>query len=551
MNVEERKQQARLFEQQGEFADALELYEAALAELEGTPEIWRELPLYVKAGDLSLKMGDSSGAIAHYEKAARAYAAYGSSKSVIALCTKILRVNSEHTHAFLRLVRLMIERDHLAEARLVLLEYSERMKLPKARFVLEGMADRSDEELKPLLELLLEMGGRYEYARAQGRDESTSTETVEEKSAPEEDGTAEDSDDTGTADGESLQLEQRFESGFEQQSDEDSAEEGLVDPEPEHPFESAEEPGSEDEVVSEEEPEQASGEDTAPPTETSPTEDDVQWVDEQAYQSMPMPRASRKVLFREGVDRKNKPKALWIGLGIAAVIVVGGLSLLLFGVISFGGDDAGRDSPVAVPEVDAADSAQIAGGNIADSTGTAGDSSPAGVNEPDVSEEQDEAAAGQASALPGADDSTGVAVAEVDSARGEAVTGDTVPTDQPAVIDDPPAAQASPDLPTGQGVMVQDFDIESTTEFTVNGRVVFTVMQVLGTGEQLTLNAVYYGEDIDSAPGTDEMTLTPLVGDTTTAIMHFNGYAVEARAVVSASVLETLLSRLVEVPPSN
>jgi hypothetical protein len=542
VNVEERKQQARLFEQQGEFADALELYEAALAELEGTPEIWRELPLYVKAGDLSLKMGDSSGAIAHYEKAARAYAAYGSSKSVIALCTKILRVNSEHTHAFLRLVRLMIERDHLAEARLVLLEYAERMKLPKAGFVLEGMADRSDEELKPLLELLLEMGGRYEYARAQGRDESTSTETVEEKSAPEEGGTAE---------GESFQLEQRFESGLEPQSNEDSAEDGLVDPEPEHPFESAEEPGSEDEVVSEEMPEQASGEDTAPPTEVVPVEDDVQWVDEEAYQSMPMPRASRKVLFREGVDRKNKPKALWIGLGVAAVIVVGGLSLLLFGVISFGGDDAGGDSPVAVPEVDAADSAQIAGGNIADSIGTAGDSSPAGVNEPDVREEQDEAAAGQASALPGADDSTGVAVAEVDSAQGEAVTGDTVPTDQPAVIDDPPAAQASPDLPTGQGVMVQDFDIQSTTEFAVNGRAGFTVTQVLGTGEQLTLNAVYYGEDIDSAPGTDEMTLTPLVGDTTTAILHFNGYAVEARAVVSASVLETLLSRLVEVPPSN
>ena len=254
------------------------------------------------------------------------------------------------------------------------------MKLPKARFVLEGMADRSDEVLKPLLELLLEMGGRYEYARAQGRDESSSTETVEEESAPEEDGTAEDSDDTGTA------------------------EDGLVDPEPEHPFESAEEPGSEDEVVSEEVPEQASGEDAAPPTEVIPTEDDVRWVDDQASRGMPMPRASRKVLFREGVDRKNKPIALWIGLGIAAVIVVGGLSLLLFGVISFGGDDAGRDSPVAVPGVDAADSAQIAGGNIADSTSTAGDSSPAVVNEPDIREEQDEAAAGQASALPGADD---------------------------------------------------------------------------------------------------------------------------------------------------
>jgi hypothetical protein len=33
--------------------------------------------------------------------------------------------------------------------------------------------------------------------------------------------------------------------------------------------------------------------------------------------------------------------------------------------------------------------------------------------------------------------------------------------------------------------------------------------------------------------------------------MHFNGYAVEARAIVSASVLETLLGRLIEAPQSN
>ena len=107
MNVEEQKQAARALEQKGETEEALTLYENVLAELEGTPEIWRELPLYVKAGDLSLKLNDSSNAISNYEKAANAYAAYGSSKSVIALCTKILRVNPGRTHVFLRLVRLM------------------------------------------------------------------------------------------------------------------------------------------------------------------------------------------------------------------------------------------------------------------------------------------------------------------------------------------------------------------------------------------------------------------------------------------------------------
>jgi hypothetical protein len=99
--------------------------------------------------------------------------------------------------------------------------------------------------------------------------------------------------------------------------------------------------------------------------------------------------------------------------------------------------------------------------------------------------------------------------------------------------------------------MVQDFDVESHAEYAADGRVGYRVTQLLGTGEQLTLSAVYYGDEIASAPGTEEMTLAPLAGDTTTAIIKFNGYSVEARAIVSASVLETLLSRLAEIPRSN
>lgn len=551
MNVEERKQQARLLEQQGEFADALELYESALTELEGTPEIWRELPLYVKAGDLSLKMGDSSGAISHYDRAARAYAAYGSSKSVIALCTKILRVNPEHTHAFLRLVRLMIERDHLADARLVLVEYSERMKLPKAGFVLESMADRTNEELKPLLELLLELGGRYEYARAQGRDESTSTVMVEEQQSFAEDAGADAPYGTGADDSEGASSEQRFLGGFTQQSADDDSEAEPAETEPEDAVESEEELEPEAEVLSEAGLEGVSDEITAPTPAVVPAEDDVQWVDDRASLATATPRASRKVLFREGLDRKKKPMALWIGLGVAAVVVVGGLSLLLFGVIPIGGDDAGNVPSVAVPEGDAADSSQIVGGDSADSVGTVGVSPTDGVEESGAREGQDQAAAEQASVQPGVDESAGAEMAELDSVRGAAATGDTVPTVQPAAVDELPAEQISPDLPPGRGVMVQDFDIESTTEFETDGRVGFTVTQILGTGEQLTLTAVYYGEDIGSASGTEEMTLTPLVGDTTTAVMQFSGYTVDARAVVSASVLQTLLSRLVEVPPSN
>ena len=549
VNVEERKQQARLFEQQGEFADALEFYEAALSELEGTPEIWRELPLYVKAGDLSLKMGDSSAAISHYEKAARAYAAYGSSKSVIALCTKILRVNPGHTHAFLRLVRLMIERDHLADARLVLLEYAGRMKLPKAGFVLEGMADRPDEELKPLLELLLELGGRYEYARAQGRDATDEAEAVAGQSEPGADETVEDSADTSTDETKSFSSEEQLEHRLTTHSDEDDVDEPLDDSGPEKPFQPEIEPEPEEEAESEGEQELVSEETPAPEGAASPSEDDVQWVDDRASLQTTAPRASRQVLFRELESRKSKSKALWIGLGAAAIIVVGGLSLLLFGVIPLGSDNAAEGSPPGLPVVDPADSALLAGVDLTDSTGVAVDS--VATEESETAAGEAEAAAGQDSVLTGGDDAAEAGVAESDSAGAGEPIADSGATDQPELVDQLPAAEGFPELPTSRGVKVLDFDIESSTEFTADGRVGYRITQVLGTGELLTLSAVYYGDDIRSAPGTEEMTLAPLAGDTTTAMIQFNGYAVDARAIVSASVLEALLARLAEVPTSN
>jgi tetratricopeptide (TPR) repeat protein len=537
VNVEERKQQARLFEQQGEFTDALEVYEQILAELEGTPEIWRELPLYVKAGDLSLKMGDPSAAISQYEKAARAYAAYGSSKSVIALCTKILRVNPGHTHAFLRLVRLMIERDHLAGARLVLVEYSERMKLPKAGLVLEGMADRSDAELKPVLELLLELGGRYEYARAQGRDRADDNESDAEEQEHDAGAATEDSaetSDSSTEDEENLVLGEQFESGFSQQDEEVEHDELVVEPEP----------GESVDSTNYLEPEEleAAPAGTSTPDATVPGEDDVQWVAARESVSVSTPRASRKVLFREGEARKNKPKALWIGLGAAAVLVVGGLSLVLFNVIPLGG--GGGPALQAAPAVDPADSALLAGVELDDLTGAEGDSSAAAPGENGGSAIENEAPVGRDSV---ADEPATVGGIERDSGVVEAVVGDN----QQEVVDEPSAEQVAPETPPSRGVMVQDFDIESTTEFTAEGRAGYRITQMLGTGEMLVLSAVYFGDDIASAPGTEQMTLAPLDGDTTTAILHFNGYAVEARAIVSASVLEALLGRLTEVLPSN
>ncbi len=528
MNVEDNKHQARSLEQEGETEAALELYEKILAELEGTPEIWRELPLYVKAGDLSLKLNDSSNAISHYEKAANAYAAYGSSKSVIALCIKILRVNPGRTHVFLRLVRLMIEREHLADARLVLLEYAERLKLPKAGLVLESLADAPEDQMKPTLEMLLELGGRYEYARAQGRDLAAEDEAGEEEHGSVEDASQPESDSEATI---SLAAAEQIERDSE---DHTEAEETTADP-------SVSEPATETE----------DGGDAAQTGDspTAPSEGDVQWVDERPSMRASTPRASRQVLFREADQAKKKPIALWVGLGAAAVVVVGGLSLVLFDVIPLGGSDTASEGGLQPIPVAPADSALMAGADLEDSTGTAEDSvdvtsadSAVGAAEPAAPRQQP----------PVETVDTGTTAAATESLPSETdAAGDTLANTEGADSTDAPVEPPAPELPPGRGVMVQDFDIESNTEFFVDGRVGYRTVQILGTGEQLTISAVYYGDDISNAPGTEEMTLAPLAGDTTTAIMHFNGYAIEARALVSASILGTMLGRLVEVPRSN
>jgi len=529
VNVDEQKQQARALEQQGETEAALELYEKVLAELEGTPDIWRELPLYVKAGDLSLKLNDSSNAISHYEKAANAYAAYGSSKSVIALCIKILRVNPGRTHVFLRLVRLMIEREHLADARLVLLEYCERLKLPKAALVLEGLGDSSEEQMKPALEMLLELGGRYEYARAQGRDDITeSKEAVEEVETVAMEGTASsDSDPEATM---SLTAAEQMDEVGETHEEPEPAAEELDQTEPE--IQSIGD--RESETTGEKELETpAAGE----------TDDEIQWVEDRPSVPMATPRASRQVLFREAEKRRNHPKAVWIGLGSAAVVVVIGLSLVLFDVIPLGGGGGNQEGSQPAPSTSPADSELTDGPDLEDSTvaehvvdnsPNLDDAEPTAISPRTVAAVED-------SSQPAAADS----IVQVETAV------DSQPADEAVVRGDTIAELAQPEIPPSQGVMVQDFDIDSNTEFEVDGRAGYRVTQTLGTGELLTLSAVYYGEEISTAPGSGEMTLLPLAGDTTAAIISFSGYSVEARALVSASVLQTLLGRLVEVPRPN
>ncbi len=183
--VSELKAQARVLEQQGRLSKALAIYQHILKHIEGTPSLLRELPLYVKAGDLQLKLDERESAVDMYERAAEHYASHGSAKSVIALCTKVLRAVPKRTDVYLRFARLMMERQHVAAARDVLLAYAETAKLAKTHDALELLGDRPDAEAVPVLEMLLEAAARDERAATERTAERVSIQLARIRDEPE------------------------------------------------------------------------------------------------------------------------------------------------------------------------------------------------------------------------------------------------------------------------------------------------------------------------------------------------------------------------------
>ena len=164
MDVATLKEHARELEQRGSIREALAMYRHALTSLEGTPELLGELPLYVKAGDLYLKLDNPKAAVSLYETAGKIYAAHGSWKSVNAICARVVGAMPARTHVYTRLVRIMLEHGHVAAARAVLLSYAEHVSLHDTRARLEQLADRTDEHLHPVLEMLVELAERLERA---------------------------------------------------------------------------------------------------------------------------------------------------------------------------------------------------------------------------------------------------------------------------------------------------------------------------------------------------------------------------------------------------
>ncbi len=154
--ISDLKDQARALEQQGQIEKALNIYQHILKHLEGNPAITKVLPLYVKAGDLLLKMDRTDEAVASYQTGAEHYAKTGAATRVTALCEKIRRNAPERTDVYTSFVRLLIEHGHVGSARDVLAEYAQISNMDRALETLNDLAGRPNHEVQPMLERLLE-----------------------------------------------------------------------------------------------------------------------------------------------------------------------------------------------------------------------------------------------------------------------------------------------------------------------------------------------------------------------------------------------------------
>ena len=153
--ISDLKDQARSLEQQGQFDKALTIYQHILKHLEGTPALTKVLPLYVKAGDLLVRMERPQDAVASYQTAAEHYASSGAAPRVTALCGKIIRLAPDRQDVYTDFVRHLIQHGHVGSARDVLADYARYAGMDRAIETLDDLAGRPNHEVQPMLERLL------------------------------------------------------------------------------------------------------------------------------------------------------------------------------------------------------------------------------------------------------------------------------------------------------------------------------------------------------------------------------------------------------------
>lgn len=109
-----------------------------------------DVPLYNRLGDLLLKAGETTDAVAMWERAVDHYAEGGFYNPAIALCNKILRHSPGRTIVYYKLGRILAAKGFRVEARLNFIEYANRTQqqgdLTEAFRALKEFADLVPEE---------------------------------------------------------------------------------------------------------------------------------------------------------------------------------------------------------------------------------------------------------------------------------------------------------------------------------------------------------------------------------------------------------------------
>ncbi len=152
--VSELIEQARALEAQGDSAKALAVYQHVLPHLEGMPAIKADLSL--KAGDLMLKLGNAAGALGMYETAGTQCAVHGSTKGVLTVASKIQQAAPNRTDVLLSLAAQMVQHGHAGPAVDVLIQHAKQANLPQMLQELQPLAGRPSDDVRPLVQMLLD-----------------------------------------------------------------------------------------------------------------------------------------------------------------------------------------------------------------------------------------------------------------------------------------------------------------------------------------------------------------------------------------------------------
>ncbi len=486
--VSELKEKARSYEREGQVEKALAIYDHILKHLEGKPAIAKLVPLFVKVGDLRLKLDHSADAVAAYERAAEHYAAQGSSQRVIALCTKIVGVQPGRLGVHAKFARQLVKHGNVGSAIDVLMEYAQDARLDKAVEVLDELEGRPDAEVKPMLESLLDSIERGEPLKAEETAQHVSTRL---------------SQTTDSIAGELSDVQIETSSGKDVAAIEATEADRTAEPLTPEPIDLGFATGE----LATEPKAQPEEEEEAPAADTEPVAAEV-WEPEPPAVAAPEPPAPPAPPAVEAekppplVTPRPTPEHLDVTVDPSA---------------------AAREwkpfvaRPRPEPQKTGRSPAVLVGGGL----------------------------------LVGLLSGVGLVMAGViPTGRGngsEAQLGSTPP---PAQQSDAPTP--APVTPVGDTtaaavpIMVAGLPIQSQVEVESQGRAGHIVVQLLDWADPITIESYLLPGDTTGAPqtGPPQVTVTP--PDTVVGIMRFNGYEVIASGVMPEDSLRSLLSRLVE-----